>query len=627
MFWKSSRYEEEEKMIYSTIQKRDENDKKIDVEIKFNVGDLRRFLDLGDSNDDPTIIPERLCKGLYCRIGFEGNVNGKSMFSRPYKFLIHCIIHALSHRKGAYDESSDYIMNTITCLVLNRPYNISQVLLDHLIENIRDEKYIMYLRFMQMMINDQVADIPKDPADVMTYRNMTGDTLKRLSQYKLKKEEKEPRAKHSICKIENPGYVAPENDAWRHNNSNSEDETDRLRDMYEKKLRDWFVRDRKRKRTPKTSPAVSAPKVPTPKIVVKGPSKKSPTRLVDEPMLEPSDVLQQATTTQHEGDVQSDSGDADDEATETEPEIDMAKVGHGKVQLKKKPQKKRKGSDEEDSTYLPTAKEKKKLRTKRKAVQSGVIPRNVRAKKAGATMPESQSGKSEKHIATSKGPETEIDQNVEVPNVPEVQSVEKPEVVKEKAPESPEHVKKGADDAESSRPKKTVLPDPFEGFPNIRGELKGYILLDDEFDMFHDASVKDLKKKMSFLEKEKEKAEAERDELKQQLEELAKVNEEIKSVIIKHAKKIKNMEGDVDDNAKLFEQLSLEITDLHLKNTKLNEINQTLNQLLSELHEASANEFKAMKLEMEALRADKSMKDEQLHMLYDVMEHHLGIDI
>ncbi|MFS7977414.1 hypothetical protein Hanom_Chr10g00903701 [Helianthus anomalus] len=83
----------------------------------------------------------------------------------------------------------------------------------------------------------------------------------------------------------------------------------------------------------------------------------------------------------------------------------MSKVGQGKVQLKKKPQKKRKDFDEEDSTYMPTAEEKKKLRTKRKAIQSGVIPRNVRAKKGGATMPKSKRGKSEKHVATSKGPE------------------------------------------------------------------------------------------------------------------------------------------------------------------------------------------------------------------------------
>ncbi|XP_021992094.1 troponin T, skeletal muscle-like [Helianthus annuus] len=62
-----------------------------------------------------------------------------------------------------------------------------------------------------------------------------------------------------------------------------------------------------------------------------------------------------------EGVVHNDSSDADDESTETELEIDMAKVGYGKVQLKKKPQKKRKGSNEEDSTYMPTAEEKKKL--------------------------------------------------------------------------------------------------------------------------------------------------------------------------------------------------------------------------------------------------------------------------
>ncbi|MFS7954368.1 hypothetical protein Hanom_Chr07g00629471 [Helianthus anomalus] len=617
MFWKSARYDESTKKIHSSVQKKDEKGKNIDVEVMFNVGDLRRVLGLGDSDNDPTIVPQQLCKGLWFRMGFEGHVNDKylkSLFS--------------------YDETSGYIMNIITCLVLNWPYNVSQVLFDLMVDNINGETYIMYPRFIQIMINDQVTDLPKDPTDIMKLRNMKVDTLSRLDQYKLKNDEKEPGVKHMICKFANPIYVAPENDAWRHDNSNSEDESYRLRDMHEKKLRYyWFVKDGKRKRTPKASPTVTAPKVSTPKIVVKGiPSKQSPP-LVDEPVVHPTELIRQGAdilnmsyddflkkneegTTQKvqsssvqaesvkekqpEVVVQSDSEDVDDESTDTEPEIDMAKVGLGKVQLKKKPQKKRKGSDEENSTYMPTAEEKKKLRTKRKAVQSGVIPRNVRVKKSGATKPEFQSGKSEKHVATSKGPET--------------------------ATESQEHVKKDADD-ESSRPKKTVLPDLFEGFPNIQGEYKDDILFGEEFDMFHDATVKDLKKKISLLEKEKEKAEAEHDELKKQLEELSKVNEEIKSVMIKHAKKIKNMEGDVDDNAKLFEQLSMEITDLHLKNKKLNEINQTLYQLISELHEASANEFKAMKLEMEALRADKAVKNEQLNMLYTVMEHHLGIDV
>ncbi|MFS7952796.1 hypothetical protein Hanom_Chr07g00611101 [Helianthus anomalus] len=57
-------------MIYSAVRKKDENGQDMDLEIKFNVGDLRRVLDLGESDDDPTIIPKRLCKGLWCRMGF-----------------------------------------------------------------------------------------------------------------------------------------------------------------------------------------------------------------------------------------------------------------------------------------------------------------------------------------------------------------------------------------------------------------------------------------------------------------------------------------------------------------------------------------------------------------------------
>ncbi|MFS7896151.1 hypothetical protein Hanom_Chr00s004185g01719781 [Helianthus anomalus] len=59
----------------------------------------------------------------------------------------------------------------------------------------------------------------------------------------------------------------------------------------------------------------------------------------------------------------------------------------------------------------------------------------------------------------------------------------------------------------------------------------------------------------------------------------------------------------------------------------MNDINQTLNQMISELHEASGNEMRAIKLEMEAMKAEKVMKDNQLNMLYAVMESHLKIDV
>ncbi|KAJ0640274.1 hypothetical protein HanRHA438_Chr16g0751171 [Helianthus annuus] len=315
---------------------------------------------------------------------------------------------------------------------------------------------------------------------------------------------------------------------------------------------------------------------------------KSPPRLVDDPVLDPSEVLQQgvgllkdtlesflkkneeATTAkvqsssvqaesvkdkELEGVVHTDSSDADDESSETESEIE--KIGVGKVLLKKKPQKKKKGSDDEDETYVPTPQvEKKKGVLKRKAVQSGLIPRSVRARKGSASVPEIQSSKSEKHVITSKGPEAVKDQNVKVPEVEQVQNVEKKADDDEEVVITDERVSTPPPppvDAETSKPKKTTLPDPFEGFPNIHGELKDDILLGEDYDMFHDATVKDLKKKVSLLEKEKAKAEADRDELKQHLEKWIKVNEEMKSVVIKHAKKIKTLVEDMDDNAKLFE--------------------------------------------------------------------------
>ncbi|KAM0019472.1 hypothetical protein Hdeb2414_s0025g00656301 [Helianthus debilis subsp. tardiflorus] len=70
-FWSSVRYEENEKMICSSVRKKNENGQDVDLEIKFNVGDLRRVLELGDSDDEPTIIPKRLCMGLWCRKGLQ----------------------------------------------------------------------------------------------------------------------------------------------------------------------------------------------------------------------------------------------------------------------------------------------------------------------------------------------------------------------------------------------------------------------------------------------------------------------------------------------------------------------------------------------------------------------------
>ncbi|MFS7943563.1 hypothetical protein Hanom_Chr06g00501701 [Helianthus anomalus] len=342
-------------MIPSAVRKKDEKGKDVDLEFKFGVEDLRRVLELGDSDNHPTIIPERLAKGLWCRMGFTGHINGKmikTMFSSAYRFMIHCVIHALSHRKGAYNEASDYIMNTITCLTLNRPYNVSQ---------------IYYVSTIMMMINDQFKDLLKNNSDILGLRNMTPDTITRLTK------GTDGRVKGKICKISRQAYVAPEDDKWRHEKSDSDNEDQKMSELVEKKTRWWFVREGKRKRTPKTSPAFSIPK-----IVVKGPSIEPQQKLVDETVLEPSEVIEQgagllkqslesflkrneevsaqrdqgssvqadgAKATEPEGEVQDDSSEDDSKATQSESELDPTTLSRGKAQLKKKPTKKQKASD------------------------------------------------------------------------------------------------------------------------------------------------------------------------------------------------------------------------------------------------------------------------------------------
>ncbi|MFS7921668.1 hypothetical protein Hanom_Chr03g00239681 [Helianthus anomalus] len=116
----------------------------------------------------------------------------------------------------------------------------------------------------------------------MDLRNMSTDTIARTTK------EDDARTKGMIFKINKPAYVAPENVKWRHENSDSDNEDEKMSLMVEKKTRWWFIRDGKRKRTPKTSLAVSIPK-----NVEKGPSVEPQQRLVDETVLEPSEVIEQ----------------------------------------------------------------------------------------------------------------------------------------------------------------------------------------------------------------------------------------------------------------------------------------------------------------------------------------------
>ncbi|MFS7996851.1 hypothetical protein Hanom_Chr12g01134701 [Helianthus anomalus] len=588
-FWDTARYEEADKTIHAVVRKKDENNKDIDVEVVFGVEDVRRVLELQDSDNDPTIMSERLAKGLWCRLGFTSHINGKMFkrsFSKPYRYLMHGLVHSLSHRKGAYDEVSDYIMNIVVSLVLNRKYNISQVIFEYLKENCQagKDKYIMYPRFIMMILNDKVRDLPKDSNDIMDMSEVNRTAILRVTK------GKDVKTKDLIYALKNKAYVAPENDKWRHDNNNSDNEDDEMNRSSEEPQR----------------------------------------RLVDEPVDQGADInetlesyfkkheeavsKQAQISSVQEEETRKSSSDEDSEQTQSESELVGETVGKGKVQLKKRPLKKRKDSDDEDSPYNPEV--SRKNRKKRKAIPTGNIPRNVRSKKQTAISQKEREGK-KKQDDVEKSPAAEIPKETRTADDDYVEITG----VKFTSQTSDRH-----DIPESSQPKTDDFNLDFDDFGGATGDFFKD-MPGEEGDMFHDQMVKELGEKVKILEKEKVENEAERINLKKKIDELNDTNDDIINELVKKEKRLKEMKEDIKDNAEVISTLTDEIGVLNAKVKDLQNINQTLNQLLNEMNEASSNEMKAMKLEMEAMKADKVMKDKQLEMLTAVVETHLKLNI
>ncbi|KAJ0694497.1 hypothetical protein HanPI659440_Chr15g0609471 [Helianthus annuus] len=273
------------------------------------------------------------------------------------------------HRKGGYDVEVDYIMCIITSLILNCSYNISQVIFDHMVANTKDEKFLQYLRCVQMLLDDKVKNLEKDEKDELVLEHITNETLQRLQVYKNKKDT--PPARRKFASITNPNYVALLENKWRHENSDSGNENEK--ELFENKRSKWFWKDIEKKRRRRTTPK----------------QKPVQTQLVDEPTddeaqheenvetgdVGPSDV----NTTQEIEDlviggkenvenVQGDvsvggervEGIVKSDSESTERDIPMTKIApsrhdpKAKWQKKKgKASKKRKDSDEDDATYEP----------------------------------------------------------------------------------------------------------------------------------------------------------------------------------------------------------------------------------------------------------------------------------
>ncbi|MFS7945238.1 hypothetical protein Hanom_Chr06g00521831 [Helianthus anomalus] len=396
--------------------------------------------------------------------------------------------------------------------------------------------------------------------------------------------------------------------------------------MVEKKLRFWFVKDdRKRKKHLRFHRKLYLRVNLRSRKHQKEPmKKKSPPRLVDETFIPPIDLIKEGADllkmsladyvkhTTAEGaqgaNVEKEvekltekveasgvnetfvGGLVHTDSSETESdEIDPTKIAptsyvSGKQKLKRFP-KKKKASDEEDATYEPTPKEKKKKGLKKRKAH----PRNFRARKDTTSIPQRESKIPEIHEYERVEKVDVRDEDVEVefmgvrkstPPPPPPPPINPTIYILEEHEKTPEQQTKKVEEPAS---KKATTSSSSHGFPKIPHDLgAGPIGLEDA------------------------KAEAELEVVKAE------------NVALKK---------EIEEHADMIDQLTDEIEEVNAQYKTIDEANKTLHEMLGDLHTSTSNENEVLRKKVEALRADKVIKDEQLNMLYTVVEHKLGINV
>ncbi|GKD55865.1 hypothetical protein Tco_1289252 [Tanacetum coccineum] len=85
----------------------------------------------------------------------------KGSFSPQWKFLIHTILHCISSKSTAWNEFSTNLASAVICLAKGQKFNFSKLIFDGMLRNLDPKRFLMYPRFLQLFLNNQLKDLPK----------------------------------------------------------------------------------------------------------------------------------------------------------------------------------------------------------------------------------------------------------------------------------------------------------------------------------------------------------------------------------------------------------------------------------------------------------------------------------
>ncbi|GJR48019.1 hypothetical protein Tco_1316122 [Tanacetum coccineum] len=85
----------------------------------------------------------------------------KGSFSPQWKFLIHTILYCISSKSTALNEFSTNLASAVICLAKGQKFNFSILIFDGMLRNLDPKRFLMYPRFLQLFLNNQLKDLPE----------------------------------------------------------------------------------------------------------------------------------------------------------------------------------------------------------------------------------------------------------------------------------------------------------------------------------------------------------------------------------------------------------------------------------------------------------------------------------
>ncbi|MFS7977339.1 hypothetical protein Hanom_Chr10g00902871 [Helianthus anomalus] len=111
---------------------------------------------------------------MKCTDDIFANLINKARLPLRNKFLLHVLIQCLSKSRAGYDMAGNDLIGVIVTLVLNKLFSISKFIYANMKENLRrtgsrmsGNKFRMYPKFMQMIMNVQHPNLPKADNDIL----------------------------------------------------------------------------------------------------------------------------------------------------------------------------------------------------------------------------------------------------------------------------------------------------------------------------------------------------------------------------------------------------------------------------------------------------------------------------